>query len=180
MISIMSAGPSILSMSKDDFANIRAESSVVIAINDALNHFSDGDVDWYSAGDWNSYMDYFAKKKPRIGWLSLKPDRDRILTMPGWGPPLQNMHWRELEMMGHIGSPSYSVSAAIALAYHLADEPISLFGHDMAVGHAGSSGPAGGVYSDARFRKERQELDDCLLFLKNHNRKITIHHRMNP
>jgi hypothetical protein len=166
---IYSAGPSIVRLKESGaFTNHEKRYGLRICINAAINHIPDRFAHWYAAGDAVAYRDTYTTRRPSIGWCCLCDDyRAQILAAGGWDG-FKSLMWPDLPALSRVDRPSYSITAAIALADKLGAHVIDIYGHDAAVGKDNAHGSGADIYTDERMRKERQELADITRAISAH------------
>ena len=125
-----------------------------IAVNRAALVIPPCWYDWLSAGDADIYREL---PVPRLGWCSLPPDADRIRQKARW-QAVQSMTWDDFPKLRRLeDGPSYSITAALAMADHFGASEIVVFGHSGA-GEADCMGLPGADRSAHRWKREANEL----------------------
>jgi hypothetical protein len=173
---IYSSGPSISRAFDNDTGRIDDVPDLRIAINNAINLIPDGFTDIYCAGDPIAYRTQYTTRRPNVCWCCLcEPFRQQIHAMGlGWDK-LPSLLWEDLPALKPVSSPSYSITAAIALAARLGARSIVIIGHDAAIGHFNSGGPShGSMYSPERAAKESKEIAQITSHLQADGVSVTI------
>jgi hypothetical protein len=159
---IYSAGLSIHQLvASNPFAAHADSYGLRIGINSGFDLLPDGFCHWYSAGDHQAYEAQYTAKRPSVGWCCICEEYRGIIMSRdiGWSA-FESLTWEDLRYLKEVSIPSYSITAAIALAAQLGAERITLFAHDCAVGKPNANGAGSDNYPEDRAKKEAQELAD--------------------
>lgn len=153
---IYSAGPSMRPWIAAGRHTQHADEPIRIGINDAFRALPDRWCHWCASGDIQSYRPAYTTNRPTVGLCCLTPTYLAEIASHGW--PGRALTWSDLPALRRVHTPSWSITAAIALADLLGADDIRVYGWDMAIGRMNETD--GTLYDAERARKEMRELDE--------------------